>query len=1335
MKMRWSLKILLITHLFLALYNTGAANDPAKSFYFSNLKNTDRLISNSVFAITADNQGFIWIGSINGLFRYDGYELVEVKYDGESIRTSGIIPDNKGGLWVSGSNLQYLNTHTFECTTFLEITEDDDIRTIYEHKEDVWIGTEKGLIQINKQTHALNTFTKQNSGLSNNIVRAVYKDTNGGLWVGTADKLNYMEIGSSTFETIDLKGNYNPDIIYNHILTIKPASENNDSLLLIGSETGLSLFNTITKKGQLFNVNNSELSNDVIKCIHRTENGKLWLGTDFGLNLFTIESGKCDVFFHQPDQRISIADNVIWSIFEDDAGVIWFGTSNGISWINSNKTNFKYLPVRKNVPNGIKIGDVVNAIEPADKQNIWIATNHGISLYNYKDGAATTDNVLHEDLRQLQSDKIQSLYTDSLNRLWIGSVGGFYIWDDEKEYLHKITSENKNVRSLKSNYINKFVLAPDSSFFISLWQRGIYKVLGDFQVPENLNFDLTLDFNTNLVANGNKYLWIMEQNQLFRFNPANNSIDTINLINNRIKNNYISTIYFSSKGKLWLGSQNVLYEYSPNDNQVDLHKFESKQEVAILSIEEDLFGNLWMSSYKSIYRLDVTTKEIRAFVLGNEQPLNGFTPWCSAKLDDGNLMFGGNDGMIIFNPSEIDSSQYTPKIVFTGLKIYDRNIWAGDEITEGNHLSKNITYLDEIELPYKCRSFSISFSSLHFGAPEKNVYSYRLEGFDSNWNTLTKINSVSYSNIPPGKYVLKVRGTNNEGIWQQQEAIIAIRILPPLWLTWYFITAILLLAIGIIITILYFIQQKRKLAHEVLLEQAEKRNLTKLNQAKLQFFTNISHEFRTPLTLIAGPAKKLSKLNILNNESREMVSLISKNSDRMLRLVNQLMDFRKISSNLSVAVKTENDLIPLVHETFNLFIANAKEKHLHYIFHSNYKKVIFEFDKSKIETVLFNLLSNAFRYTQKGKVKISLNCDEDNEEVELIVSDTGIGISNEKLVNIFNRFYRANEECETGTGIGLNLAKEFIGLHQGKINVESTLGKGSRFIVTLPLSNSSHKIEIGQTEKEIVYELSEKKISKPLNLSNNDNEQKTLLVVEDNYEMAGFISGCLSNRYKVFIEKNGVNGVEKAFELMPDLIISDIMMPIKSGMELCAELKSNIKTSHIPIILLTALDTIENKKDGYYTGADDYIVKPFEQELLVARVAGLLKNRELLRQNFQLDKGINPKKLPISSPDQEFLKKIMQIIEDNIHEREINTELLTSELGMSRSVVYKKLKALTGQSIIEFTRDFRLKRAAALISEHGYSVTDACYKVGFSDRRYFTKIFKHRFGKSPSEYK
>ena len=1314
----------------------------AQEIYFKN-PNYEMGGQRGISQVIQDQYGFIWIVGMEGLFRFDGNELYKIKSFSSRVlnfNDYSLLLGENDQLWVGTTQgLFYINLKTLKIQN-IDLGTHSLVQNLYKGKGNtIWLGMKSGLIKLNSKSLNYTVFSKQNSGLTNNTVRAVYEDTKGTLWVGTENKLNILLKGASEFTNVDLKGTYKPQLRNNLILDIKPYSDSNDTLLWIGTETGLCLYNAINGNINFYRESNAGLSNEVVKAIYCTKNDDVWLGTDNGLNILNVKSGLSTSYLHNALNPTSIINDVIWDIFEDDAGIIWLSTSNGISKVIPEQGQFNFYMVKKTAesqPGGVQTYDILSV----DGVNYWLATNGGVIHYNSKNREQKYFNTESGLFRQILINKVNTLHLDRLGRLWIGTVGGINLWNPEQNRMETISDENNQEEDAQRGYTSRFIESSNGKFYVSYWGKGLFEIKGDFSSLNNLQFQQIVDLNTNLIVSGNDYLWAIDNNKLYKIDPIKRDIIDINSVNKYSSTINFASLLFSNRGTVLIGAHNALLEYDEKKDSTIVHGLEGNKDISIFSLIEDDYGNIWGSTYSDILRLNIKTDQIETFNFGDIIPIGGFLSNSVNKAMNGDLAFGCNNGFVSFSPENMKINDYKPNVVISALKVDGRTIVPGETLYKNKKLDSLIPFTDEIHLDYKNNSFTLEFSSLHFGKKSGNIYSYKLEGYDSEWHTTSSDrNFVSYSNLLPKSYVFKLKGTNNEGVWQEQESKLGIRIMPPLWLRWYFIAAVLLLIIGIIITILYFFWQKRKLAREVLIEQAEKRNIAALNQAKLQFFTNISHEFRTPLSLIVGPVKKLTEGLGPNEESRQMVDLISKNANRMLRLVNQLMDFRKISSSVSSLAKAKNNIVQLSKDTFDLFIENAKEKGIRFHFISNCSELYYEFDKAKVETILFNLFSNAFKYTAKGEIKFNLiyiNDDTNGGQIELNFSDTGRGIDKEQLTHIFNRFYRVNEQeqIETGTGIGLNIVKEFVELHQGKIEVYSTVGKGTIFKVVLP---AEHIIQWSTGKLEYKIDVEPKRVDQTgvVESIQENSDEKTILIVEDNIEMAGFIASCLKSKYRVFIENNGAEGVEKAIELLPDLVISDIMMPLKSGTELCAELKSNINTSHIPVILLTALDSTEHKKEGYFIGADDYISKPFDEDLLLARIKGLLKNRELLQKKFLVQNSTDPKKLAIGTQDQDFLRKLMQVIEDNIHERDLSAVLLTNELGMSHSVVYKKLKALTGQSIIDFIRDFKLKRAAQLLSEHGFSVADACYKVGFSDRRYFTKVFKQKFGKSPSEYK
>ena len=704
------------------------------------------------------------------------------------------------------------------------------------------------------------------------------------------------------------------------------------------------------------------------------------------------------------------------------------------------------------------------------------------------------------------------------------------------------------------------------------------------------------------------------------------------------------------------------------------------------------------------------------------------------KDKQGTLYFGGSKGVVSFNPNNIHkyNVDYDYPVVFTDFKLLDK---SADN--EKSVIKNHISYQDSITLPYNQRIFTFNFSSLKLPFSNKTQFAVKMEGFEDEWREIGSQNTTTYTNLAAGEYSFNVKSKTDDGEWNETKiAKVYISILPPYWRTWWaYILYFILVVIVLVISQRYYlgwVQMKNKLA----LEQLQREHEDKLHKAKQRFFTNISHEIRTPLTLILGPLNNLLKSD-LDITKNTQLSTIKSNANRLLHLVNELLDFRKLEEGRVKLQVTQSNIVDFTNEIFLNFSQQGIIRNIDCQFEKTDKQIIAWFDKIQMEKVIFNLLSNAFKFCKEGD-RIKVRVKKDANFVNITVSDSGQGIQKDKLQTIFERFYQKEENTHQaqGFGIGLSIAKDIIELHSGRIEVSSKLGKGSVFTILVPLGYSHFKeseiIKGVPGDEDIENYIADKN---DVNISEfPKNEAKSsILLVEDNTNLRDYLKEILSKSYLVIEAVNGKEGLEMAVEFIPDIVISDIMMPIMDGVVFCAELKKDIRTSHIPVILLTARTLISDKIEGLETGADDYLTKPFNESILKIRIKNLLENRKLLRKRYLKEGLLRPKDVKLNSPDEEFLSKLVGIIEDNIAESEFNVDQLAKDIGMSHSNVYKKIKALTGMTIIGFVRDFRLQRAAQLLKEQQkISITDVCFKVGYTDRRHFSQEFKKKFGKSPS---
>jgi signal transduction histidine kinase/DNA-binding response OmpR family regulator len=725
-------------------------------------------------------------------------------------------------------------------------------------------------------------------------------------------------------------------------------------------------------------------------------------------------------------------------------------------------------------------------------------------------------------------------------------------------------------------------------------------------------------------------------------------------------------------------------------------------------------------------------------------PTNEFSYNAAFKSSDGMLYFGSYNGLVVFRPQAISINKVAPKIVFSDLRLFNKPVEVGDK---AGLLSKDISFTKEITFKADQNIFTVDFVALNYIKPERNKYAYKLDGFEENWNEVA-IPSATYTNLPAGTYHLLVKGSNNDGFWNNTPTKLTIKILPPLWQTWWAYT-LYLIAFGFILYYVNrFLRRQERLETELYYEHINNERQQELYQNKLDFFTRISHEIRTPLTLIFAPLEKLIQLTVGSPSLNMQLQSIKGNTDRLLRLISELLDFRKIETgNLQLQV-VETEIISFCEHIYNAYKSQATLNQITFNFEHEEQALFAFVDQSQLEKVLFNLLSNAFKYTQE-KGSITLKVVNQDKTIEISLIDNGIGIPHEHQDNIFTNFYQVKDKSHspTGWGIGLALAKNIIDQHKGFITLISEPKTEERegyteFKVAL-LKGSAHfsSKEIAtvnglkQTNSLALNSLPEMEVSLDIVNEEEDSEnQQTILVVEDNDELREFIMQSLQTKYTVVGRTNGAEGLEYAVENIPDIIISDVTMPIMDGFEFCAKIKQEERTNHIPVIMLTAMASHVHQVDGLEAGADLYITKPFSLQILELSIKNILSAKEALKTKFSRQVMLMPRSIEIQSPEENFLNKLMEIVEERLENPDFNVAVLVNEIGMSQTVLYKKIKALTDLSINDFIKSIRLKRAAQLLQERKMNVSEVAYSVGFNDRKYFSKEFKKQFGKAPSDY-
>ena len=1315
------------------------------SLFFSTLSIRDGLPSNIISAIAQDKNDFIWIGTANGVSRYDGYRFITFKKEGSNSlpanEISALLIDGDF-IWVgTWKGLCKINTITFEVIP-IEIKGNNVIRTLCKGAEDIiWIGTANGLIKYSK--NGMVEYNTANSNISHNTIRAIYTDHFGNLWVGTYDKINKLPKGQNSFIQFDLKKNYKPELKNNLICDIKPLA-GNDSLIWVGTETGLCKVNVFTGDYLHFNEKEIKLSNEVVKNIYADNNGNLWLGTDFGLNIFSLKDHSTQALFYNPQIPYSIGNNVIWQIMEDAGGVIWFVTSNGLSRISKYSNYYEFHEISYSA-SGQTIGNQVRSILVNKQKIMWLATQHGALRIDLATGKQRMFDTQSSERERILLNNVYALEEDDYGRIWIGTAGGINVWDESKQKMYSITSNPTN--GLITNYISKFTKGTDGSFWVSAWEGGLFKVVGNFENINALHFELVGDFGTEKNVSGGNAIWAINYNQLYRidFNTyKNTNIRSFNAVSDRRS---INCLYFSKKGSLWAGTLNGIIEYKPQSDTTVFHPLTTGNDLKLSSITDDDKGNIWAAAGGLILKYTISDKQVEIFPLEKDVPLKSFFDGCFAKTQEGEILFGGDNGYISIASSAKPVS-YQPNVHITLIEVNNKKINAGEKINGETILQSDIAFTPEITLDYADRSIAVGFSALHFWQPEMNVYAYKLEGLQNQWNYVSGTkNFIAFSNLPSGTYNLIVKGTNNYGIWSDSPASLKIIVKPPLFLSKGFIVLYIVLVIIIIIATSRFYSSRLHLRNELKIISMERDHAEEIASIKQQFFTNISHELRTPISLIIPSIQQALKRPNLDEEIQTLIKLAEKNSQRLLRVVNQILDFRKLEDDSLELKITSIELVSFSKDIFTLFSDKATRNQIDFTFNSDLEECKIWADADKLESILYNLLSNAFKFTPSaGKINLAIKKttpanDPSKSAIEIKVSDSGIGISQHDQPRIFDRFFQTQngKNFTTGSGIGLTMVAEYTKLHYGNVTVESNLGKGSCFTVTFPLGKVHFPIDMEQGSESLKL-VATKTDSADNNNTNPymydlDSEIPLVLIVEDNIDMIDFLRINLKDHYHLIIAKNGEEALQKINNVLPEVILSDIMMPVMDGIMLCKKIKESPRTSHIGIILLTAKNLVSQKIEGIRVGADAYLTKPFDVELLIATIDHLLKRKQELSSYFKSEVLTHPEfETSKENVDDKFVKKVANIIEANISNPDFNVEILSKEIGVSSTHLYRKLKSLTHYSAKDIIKKYRLKKASLLLKNNEGNISEIMYEVGFSSLSYFAKCFKSEFGLSPKDY-
>ncbi len=1290
------------------------------------------------------------------------------------------------------NELHYHQKDSIELyNTFNGRLKGNQILTIYQDSDkDEWILTNKGITIIGKKKIKNDSPFKQIHEYRNKIYL-----------LSSSEKLAEYVPQSQTIRFIEIPF---PIKAIHSITTLKK-----DQLALT-TDNGIVLFDPVGNTFRQVDIRTaSQPSNDAIS-IYEDRKGECWtFSTTPGVTRINLETGEKQHLFTPPGEVVDYGRNSRNLIFEDNQGTLWVIPSKGnFSYFDREKKQLKTFYMDANNPNSAFTPLVRYA--QSDKQgNKWIVSARGIKKMSFY---PKTFN-----LRQIddKGTEVRAFMLDGAKQLWVASKNGYiriyhpdgtlkgyltpqgnisagevkfnanvYCFHEDKEGVIWMGTKNSGLYQLRRNkdnsyFIRQFTYHEGDTY--SLSSNDIYCIFTDSQLNtwvgsyrgglnlvrkrdngeikfvnysnELKNFPTEGYLNVRTITEvADSVILVGTTNGVVTFSnrfsqpeevmfyyyknhtdsdPSLVGRDVMDVFTDTKKNTYVLT-FTGGINKIVstdLLSDHISYKsYTPKDGLVsDL----------VLSMIEDEAGQIWVVSENALSKFDARQETFDNYdktFLRYDFSFTEAIPTFNAQKQ---LIFGTDMGFLEIEPEKLKKNDYIPPIVFTDLKIH------------GIQSSEPIDDLERLSLQPSQRNITIRFSTLDYIRPEEIQYAYRLKGLEEQWNVGGKNRSASYINLPAGEYELEVKSTNSDGVWVDNVRTLPIQVLPTFWETWwawliYFIGFILFT--GAIVYILFYIYRLR---HEVTIEQ-------QISNIKLRFFTDISHELRTPLTLITTPVAEVLENEPLTPSAREQLTLVRKNTERMLRLINQILDFRKIQNKKMKILAEETELVGFlrkISESFNLI---AREKSIDYSFETNVDEQYIWIDRDKIEKIMFNLLSNAFKYTLTGK-SIRVYLEVKNKEVSISVEDEGIGIAPEKLDSLFKRFETLAKYniMQPSSGIGLSLVKELVELHHGSIDVKSQQEKGSTFSVTLPLDRKAlendAQIEFiltdSQGEKEIIAPLSETEPGSSF-LEQEEEEasedKQSILIVEDNVELKKLLRAILGKKYHIIEASNGKEGLEKASETLPDMVISDVMMPVMDGLEMIRTIKEDKEICHIPIIILSAKSSLDDRIEGLEQGIDDYITKPFSSSYLKAKVASLFAQRKQLQELFMnklTSNGMSeadllePSKPQIMPHDELFIKQVMEYMEEQMDNPELVIDDFANKLSLSRSLFYRKLKAITGFSPVDFIKEIRFKRAAQLIENGNFNFSQIAYMTGFSDPKYFSKSFKKHTGFSPKEYK
>ena len=1329
---------------------------------FSALTLKDGISQLTVTAIFQDSKGLMWFGTRNGLNSYDGKSFKTYHFRNSQNQIDNhivaICEDGERNLWVgTTSGLACIEYSTEKVVTYFHDKKipsslsDNYIFSLEIDKSNrLIIGTKSGLNIYNKTTKKFEQYFV-NGLLKDDPIRSICVSKDGTLYIGTVSQgLLHVD------QNIELIDQYKVDNQPKE-KQISIVYEDKSGLIWYGGiSKGLCVINPGNKTVQRFSIKDGIEDNNNIRAIEDDGKGNLILGTFNGLYLFNKTTGKFTAF---SDIYIPGGELNHYSILDvkyDNAGTLWVGTyAGGVSYYHPNSKRFTYYnPAENNKYTGI-IGMM---IEDKDR-NLWIASEGaGLIGWNIKSRTFTYNRIVPVNGMNYSKNIVKSLYYEN-NYIYCGTTRSeIYLFDPRTrkfKFLYKLNDERKVIYDiLKDQDGNLWAGATgDNTGLYCVNKNGIIQT--KFKVGKNEKYTFN-DVRSLFLLRNNVLLVGTRFNGLLQFDYGKHAIKQIELRDdskNKIADNdYITSLFRDSKNRIWISTfgKGVFCYTEKNGVIAHYDKKDGLLDEDVCSVIESADKNIWIASNSSISELNSKTNKIKAYNNKNGIHLLEISLRAAFKSADGRLFFSGSNGFISFSPNNLSNNNFIPPLIFTSFSVNNTKVEVNDKT---GILPQSLNTIPEINLKYNQSNISITFAALNYIFPEHNTYAIKLSGIDKEWANIGSRNEINYANLAPGNYSFMVKASNNDGIWNENPISLNIHISPPFWKTWWAYAIYMLLLSGIFVVVIYYLKIKHELEGKIQLKQLEQEKSDSFHKERIQLFTNFSHEMRTPLTMILTPLIDLiDKSELLTPLYKESLHLMQKNANRLLLLVNQLMDFQKTESGNMKLNVSDNDMVDFLSEVYLSFNELAKSQKINFKFENPYKTLPAFFDENLFEKVCFNLISNAFKFSKdNGDVTLTIKLATELEKSTLpvfvqdeiskaigdilmiSVADNGLGISEKNLKDIFKPFYQVQStanKIQSGSGIGLSLTKSIVKLSHGAIWATSKLNIGTTFTVLLPISKENF------SENEINIDKQDYTIDEHVELPAMPFESKnqTVLIIDDDEDIRHFIANTLSTSFKVLTASDGREGLEIATAEMPDIVLCDVMMPHITGLELCKKLKSNIKTGHIPIILITSRALSMQIQEGFNAGADEYITKPFRTSLLLLKINTLLQNRERLKNIYSKKFSLESLGIEVVSSDERFMDKISEIIQQNFANPDLDVDYIAKELGMSRTNLYRKVKSLTNLSTIDLIINVRLLTAKKMMIESDLSIAEIGYETGFNSPAYFTTSFKKQYGMTPKEF-